>query len=100
MSIPTQYGSVQLSDYLALQPGDVAYQAGWISATQVAASITPSAAGVADYAAYSQLVWKNYKTAAINGFPSDFNDGYNNCLEMAGLYEYYNDPLSPHNKAS
>jgi hypothetical protein len=101
MSIPNQYGNGPLlSDFIAVQQGPPNYQAGWIKAATVAAAITPSAAGVADYQTYKQMVWQNYLVQSVNGFPNAFNVGFDDCLEMAGIWEWFYDPNSGHNKAS
>lgn len=91
---------VTLAQFIAVQPGDQDYVNGWTKAALVAQAITPAAANPETNQDFWKLVFANYLTASQNGWVSDFNSGYNDCLEMAAQWEWAFDPNSPHNKAS
>lgn len=104
MAIPTQYGSgptlgsifaVPTEDQVSQNPD---YWAGYARGASAAAAITPSAAGTADWFVYMQNVASNYMPAAVGFFPIANNVGWNNALQMAGVWEWQNDPNSGHNK--
>lgn len=97
--LPNQYGnSPTLTSFLAVQPGDAAFQAGWNQGASVAAAITPSAANVPDFSTYRNMVWQNFLPQSTNRFPNDFNDGFDAALWMAAIWEWTYDPQSCHIK--
>lgn len=105
MPIPTQYGSGPTLDTIfpavpAVTDQD-SYYAGFAKAMSIAAAITPSASGVAEYfgaVGYKKMFEANYLNAVTDGEVNDFNVGYNNALELAAVWEWQNDPDSGHNK--
>lgn len=102
MAIAANYPNapMPLAQFIAVQPGDPDYMAGWAKAALVAQAITPAAVVPMTNQDFWKAVVANYLTASQNGWVNDSNTGYNDCLEMAGQYEWAFDPKSPHNVAS
>lgn len=74
------------------------YCSGYNMGAGVAASILPSAAGIATYQQYKAIFTSFYRAQYDNnGVVLSGNVGYDNALEDGANYEWIHDPLSGHN---